>query len=441
MASSSETLAVPAVASSGVSGRLERGRRQRTIGLVSLAAATILYPGLAGATTVAIYVSEWIPEAGAFAVGAVIGAAATLVLSLALHRYALADGANTAAYGHLSSALGTVNAQLESFGHTRRHTGEPSAAYQEASDQRDFVASELGLGDDGQPPTAGMRWLLATGYTNLWIRIHRAEEALLEIAPDEVLIREALFDDLRLQGSTIPNAPELLRRIRLVAEDLGPDAARYIGRQQAGSGREKAASDNDSTARAVLREVRRSVNDFRDDCREGIVRGRNRLYATVLFTGLATYGLLGLAVASDAGKSEVIAGTAFYLVGGIVGLFKQLHSAAAADTITEEDYGLSLARLLQTPLFSGLAAVGGVVVTALAVAVIPNGGINASEQLPSLTEIFSLTSNQTGLVIAAVFGLAPSLLISRLHGQVEQYKTDLRSSEAAQRSKSDGSLI
>ena len=227
-----------------------------------------------------------------------------------------------------------------------------------------------------------MRWLLATGYTNLWIRIHRAEEALLEIAPEEVLIREALFDDLRLQGSTIPNASELLRRIRLAAEDLGPDAARYIGRQQAGSGREKAASDNDSTARAVLREVRRSVNDFRDDCREGIVRGRNRLYATVLFTGLATYGLLGLAVASDAGKSEVIAGTAFYLVGGIVGLFKQLHSAAAADTITEEDYGLSLARLLQTPLFSGLAAVGGVVVTALAVAVIPSGGTDASDPAP-----------------------------------------------------------
>ena len=419
---------------------MERGRRQRTIGLVSLAAATVLYPGLAGATTVAIYVSDWIPNAGAFAVGAVIGAAATLVLSLALHRYSLADGANTAAYGHLSSALGTVNAQLESFGHARRQSGELGAAYREASDQRDFVASELGLGDDGQPPTAGMRWLLATGYTNLWIRIHRAEEALLEIAPEEVLIREALFDDLRLQGSTIPNASELLRRIRLAAEDLGPDAARYIGRQQ-GPGREKAASDNDTTARAVLREVRRSVNDFRDDCREGIVRGRNRLYATVLFTGLATYGLLGLAVASDAGKSEVIAGTAFYLVGGIVGLFKQLHSAAAADTITEEDYGLSLARLLQTPLFSGLAAVGGVVVTALAVAVIPSGGTDASTQLPTLTEIFDLSSNQAGLVISAVFGLAPSLLISRLHGQVEQYKTDLRSSEAAQRSKPDNAVV
>ncbi len=436
--SSSETLVTP-VADSRDHERWwnrEEPRRRRTIGFVSIAAAAIMYPALAGATTVAIYVSGWITDAGAFAIGALIGAAVTLALSFALRRYAVADGANPSAYGHLSAALATIDAGLASYCPARRQSGEPAAACREASDQRDFAASELGLADDGRPPTAGMRWLLATGYTNLWLRLHRAEEALLEVVPETVLIREALYDDLRLQGSTIPNADGLLSRLRLAAEDLGPVAARYVGRQPGRPPSEKASSDE--AARAVLREIRRSINDFRDDCREGLVRGRNRLYAAVLLTGLTTYGLLGLAVASNATRDEVVAGTAFYLVGGIVGLFNQLRSASAADTITEEDYGLSLARLLHTPLFSGLAAVGGVVVTSLTVAVIPTGANDRADQLPTLWQIFDLTENRAGLVVAAVFGLAPSLLISRLHGQVEKYKTDLKSSEAAQRSKTDG---
>jgi len=35
------------------------------------------------------------------------------------------------------------------------------------------------------------------------------------------------------------------------------------------------------------------------------------------------------------------------------------------DTTTEEDFGLSVARLLHTPLFSGLAAIGGVIFAAM----------------------------------------------------------------------------
>jgi hypothetical protein len=435
--SSSETIARTAPGEPTLAGWLERTHRRRTISLVSLVAAAIMYPGLASATTVALYVSGWLPDARAFAVGAGLGAVATLLLSPALRRYAVADRANIAAYGHLSTSLGRLDADLGAFCGNPQTDGEPGAASAEARQHRDAVARELGLAGDGAPPSAGIQWLLANGYTNMWVRLHRAEEALIEIAPDECVIREVVNDDLRLQGSTIPNAGELLRRLRLAAEDLGPSAARYLGRpseaERAGGGAQR-----ERVARAIVREVRRSVNDFRDDCREGIVRGRNRLYATVMFTGLTTFGLLGLAVVAEAGVSEIVAATAFYLVGGVVGLFRQLRSASAADAMTEEDYGLSIARLLQTPLFSGLAAVGGVVVTALLSAVVPvlGDGQPATDQLPTLSEIFSLADNRVGLVVAAVFGLTPSLLISRLHGQVEKYKSDLRASETAQRAPS-----
>ena len=44
-------------------------------------------------------------------------------------------------------------------------------------------------------------------------------------------------------------------------------------------------------------------------------------------------------------------------------------------------------------------------------------------------------ANPVGLVIAAVFGLTPGLLIDRLQGQANQFKADLRSTNAQERSK------
>jgi hypothetical protein len=92
-----------------------------------------------------------------------------------------------------------------------------------------------------------------------------------------------------------------------------------------------------------------------------------------------------------------------------------------------EDYGLSSARMIQTPLFSGLAAIGGVVLTAMVL--IP---IAEKPQEISLAQIFSLEQNTFGLITAAVFGLTPRLLIDQLQGQAEQFKVELKKSEATE---------
>ena len=68
------------------------------------------------------------------------------------------------------------------------------------------------------------------------------------------------------------------------------------------------------------------------------------------------------------GTTQIIAGGTFYLIGASVGLFRQLRQAATAETVTEEDFGLGMVRLVHTPLASGLAAIGGVVLTAYATA-------------------------------------------------------------------------
>jgi hypothetical protein len=104
-----------------------------------------------------------------------------------------------------------------------------------------------------------------------------------------------------------------------------------------------------------------------------------------------------------------------------------------------EDYGLSRARLIHTPLFSGLAAVGGVMLVMVLPALVnlsaitPEGAASASggsmppNVAPQLADIFQL--NAISLLVAALFGLTPGLLIDRLH-QAETYTANIKATAA-----------
>ena len=102
-----------------------------------------------------------------------------------------------------------------------------------------------------------------------------------------------------------------------------------------------------------------------------------------------------------------------------------------------EDYGLSEMRRLSMPGVSGLAAIFGVVLVQL----LPLAGSVFTQTppgnltTPSLVGIFDLSSNSknlVGLLVAAVFGLTPGLLFTRLQQQAENYAADLKTSEATQ---------
>jgi hypothetical protein len=193
-------------------------------------------------------------------------------------------------------------------------------------------------------------------------------------------------------------------------------------------------------------------------------------------------------------------------VGSIVGLSSQ-HGAHCSHDSASEDCGLGRARVIYTPVLSGLAGVGGVVITALLFSTLngdlirypscafdfpeptptatatvsgqtaatdeaaaspiaegteeeevtggaPNDGPDPDEpnenavdpsaspattpdrepcgresdiDPPRLTDIFDIGRNHFGIVVAAVFGLAPGLLVERLQGQVKRFQTDLNS--------------
>ncbi len=420
---------------------------QRAAGRVyplSLVASSLFLPGLAGVLAVVLHVRD--DGSGPRTFGVATGAALTMwliALWLPFQRFTRVDGASPTTYGQTGEALTSL-----------RH--RPGARAGEAHAQLEVVAADL------RTVRAELRWLLQTGYVDLWRRLHRAEEALIAAARPAEVVAGALHDESRLQGSKIAQRDELIARLRRMIKSLGDPAAAYlVVRPDAPASPVKSPRPEvQEHACAVARQVRRTINEFRDDRREGLVRARNNLAATVLLTGTTSYLLLGLALVGGASGKAVAAGATFYLVGAIVGLFRQLRVASDADTVTEEDYGLYGVRLVHTPLFSGLAAVGGVVLVALLPTTVPAPDRTGADARPGLTatvteaqegsgsgegraeksflaETFDLDGNAQALLIAAIFGLTPNLLITRLQRQVEKYKDDLRSSEAAERSAED----
>jgi hypothetical protein len=169
---------------------------------------------------------------------------------------------------------------------------------------------------------------------------------------------------------------------------------------------------NADVARQALREVRYAINQYLEDKLGSLLRARNRLIWTMLAVGVSTYLLLALALGAAVPVPQIVAVSVFYLVGAIIGLFNRLRVEVGRREAVE-DFGLSMARLVVTPLLSGVAAVAGVYLVAVAPSLFPTGG-QATPKTPTLTEVFDLGTNAIGLVYAAIFGLAPNILTNRL---------------------------
>jgi hypothetical protein len=382
----------------------------------------------------------------------------------------------------------------------------------------------------------GPQWVVGSGYINALTRLHRTEEVLITVQPVEEVLVDALTDEMRLSGARLNDIDHLRGKLRAAVETLNATVASYLNepprRDQGTTQLEPSATtpvsaaptdasittppnQNGATppsapgpnllsiseARIALRQVRRAINNFRDESRSRLVRSRTRLLATMTFTGVITYVLLAFAVniqeprEENAGLSSsdpIVAAAAFYLVGAVVGLFNRLY-VESGDAAAGEDYGLSRARLLLTPMLSGLAAVGGVLITGMlsgvvavnavtpsAVVAMPTpaaptptvvlpaipspeaAGTNpldassagsaaaksgakgtalalvAAERRATLvpreplavSDVFTLKDYPFGLVLAALFGLTPKAFLERLQRSSEESRLDLRSTEA-----------
>lgn len=180
-------------------------------------------------------------------------------------------------------------------------------------------------------------------------------------------------------------------------------------------------------ARNALRDIRRTINEYRDSLWEGLVTERNQLIGTATITGFLSYVLLCFTIISGASQPSIIAAMAFYLVGSLTGLFSQLYTESQIDKATD-DYDLTLARIIVTPVLSGLTAVGGVLLTTLISLSLKAG---QSNNPLALKDGFDLLSNPLGVLIAAAFSLTPRLFIGALTQKAQGFISQLQQTSAS----------
>ena len=424
----------------------EDGPREGSPYLATLRATALLAPVVAVLGTLSSYVvsggtfESYPITAGAFAV--IAGASAAvfvwLVVALLLRRFTGADSVNRRSYDLLCERLCQLENRVE---HARLGAFEPQEeigngiygsshgiAFGHAARECEEIKRRLESG-------GGMPWVTGMGYVGLWRRLHRAEEALIKLEPCTETLAGAMYDESRLKNSNMTNKDPLLKRLRsavVVLDGSETGELQYLEEQPECSldKKQREKPKNRAKATAILSEVRHEINSFRDNVWEGIAHARNRLAGTSVLLGLVTYALLALAVFAGASHTAIIWAFAYFLVGALAGLFAQARTERTMDTAVD-DFGLSTARLLNIPWLSGLAAVGGVLIASILDGQFTTGNLGGDT---TLTNIFAggTSSVPSLLIVAAVFGATPDLIIQRLTQQAERYKGDLQSTETSQ---------
>jgi hypothetical protein len=442
------------------------------------------------------FVSTW----SIIFIGLVLTALLWLVLSPLFINLTSFENANPTSSTHLKNHVAALKAGFTILQQQPR----PFASSPTEDDkklQHDIALKKVGsylVAIDEELKRRGLCWVSGSGYTNAWNHVHRAEETMMDIAPREEVIREAMYEQLNLEGSAIAGRDHALIKLWTAVKQLDPSAIIYMdppssltgapspptpslqsntGNSEHAPNEAKAAltldPQTEMKAREAIRIVAQTINEFRDSLWASLVRTRNQLLGTGLITGLLTLVLLCVSIIAGAPPSAIKAATIFYLVGAIVGLFSTLYSESQAEKAVD-DYGLTMVRVIMTPLLSGLAAVGGVLLVAMlsltllrpptsmsgssavtstppppataiatrtppatsAASPSPKPGTSSeSVPVPRLEEIYAL-SNAQSILLAAIFGLAPNLLISLLQQQSNNFQSQLKTSTAPEQNRS-----
>jgi len=111
-----------------------------------------------------------------------------------------------------------------------------------------------------------------------------------------------------------------------------------------------------------------------------------------------------------------------------------LYDESKVDNATD-DYHLTLARIIVTPVLSGIAGVLGVLLTTmlsltLLKSALPQNVVLAVPQL-GLDDTFNLQRNSLGILIAAAFALTPNLLINTLKKKANDFTDKLQNTGAS----------
>ncbi len=365
-----------------------------------------------------------------------------LLLAFFFMPLATARGGKLSDYEIIQGNRGVLKAQLAAVKSKTAHDNTQSIPPEEPDEiAMAEIQSNLKY-IDNMLNCNGLPWVMRTGYINLWDRINKADEAMIDILPPEQVIEGAKYDLLSLTGSKVPNNKDLIKNLYTAISTLSsdPDRSKQSWAQPAllkhpvePPGSSTVTNNKEQEARSTIRQVRAALHRFTNERWDALVRARNQLMGTALLASVLTYILVDLAIlVGVVPKSTLEQISVFYLLGAIVGLFSRMlneSNAKDADIAHMDDYGLTAARILVTPLLSGLAALVGVLLAAMLSIVLTTAPGQGTKNLPTFVEnIYNFNMYPQNLAFAAVFGYLPSLVIGLLKQQTNKIQSEIHSS-------------
>ena len=386
----------------------------RYFGALVLLAAIIPLPFLAALITIIVYLSpssfQWL---GASAMVIILGLIITLVLWLLLaipcRSFATAKGGKPSDFASLQRTAGVLKEQLGIVKSERAtQDTEYKAAIADIESNRKNYYDMLNCN--------GLPWVSCTGYVSMWDRINKIDEAMIGVLPCQTVIESANYDELSLTDSGVPGSNDLLTLLDEAIATLSSDPT-----SPSAVNNGQVSQQSEQKARANIRKVKSALHKFTNERWDGLVRARNQLMVTAFLTTFFTYILVIIAILANVPRMNTIDAMVFYFLGAIVGLFGRLFDERNADTVMD-DYGLSMARIIVTPLISGLAALVGVLFVTTS---------------STIDTIYNITLQN--LVFAAVLGFAPNILISSLQSKSEEIKGEIKGASPSDQKSGKGS--
>lgn len=396
-------------------------------------------PAAAALSTAVLYLEDW-PYPGNHGVQLAVGLGFAVPVWLALTLLGGGDllaveTASAASYEELRGRVLRLQAQFERLatsGHDAAAVADARPLVEDLA--ADFVAVPAGSSRRGSP----YRWLLGHGYVNAWRHVDAAEDLLLRAEAKQVVYATAVANEDR---GTAPARSETALAHALAplvhAGGADGDGTWSIGRsrrstpvRRSWSAYEHEAIDlsDDEWVRRAVSDETAAIHKKQNDTWLQLVNLRNRLFQVLIVATVLIYAIVVLAVLRGASDVALIAAGAFFLVGAVVGVFNELYATSRRSRGIVFDYGLANVRALVTPVVSGIAAVGGVLITNYAGSFLVVG---ADAQVPPLGHVFSLQGYGMGIVVAAIFGLTPGLLLQRLRERTDAYKDEIEQLSAA----------
>jgi hypothetical protein len=253
----------------------------------------------------------------------------------------------------------------------------------------------------------GPQWVTGEGYDDLWQRVHRMTDTGIEKAcPDKVLtwIGDA---KLRIMNSAMGGTKELLDKLekaRCILEKEGVHSSLEVER-----------------AKQDVSLVWKTLHSYRDERWSEIRRVSSSLFLTSSVVGITGYAMLWLVILLGASQLAVQQAAILMLTGALVALIDRLHTQSKTLRAIE-DYGLTQARLVVAPLLGALAALMGVLL------------VWGYQHQDGLARMFESGVSVENLVIAAVFGLTPRLLLDQLKNRTEKIQAEIASTQAGESS-------